>query len=280
MDGGMGLHSYIAQVDLERKNVIHELNRAKTQVPQISILHVVDPAEHSRVSADQDSSDEPSKGPHTVKLVMVLGPVATGFEASFHGRHHGPSSGPRSVKGPVVWHLGLVQALNIRITIRLILDSTSAASVVSPHILRLAVKGKTTHEAGRDVVRGFKGPFQATGPGSQLPRRLVDPQTAREGLHLRFASVKSYLNLSEQNNRKIGEARQGSMIMKGTMVRRPARGSHLSNGGEPRRPSRAVDHLTSYGKARRGKAELSRLLYQNTGPSTGRGLVDRLWWHP
>ncbi|KAH0634429.1 hypothetical protein KY290_038555 [Solanum tuberosum] len=73
MDGGMGLHSYIAQVDLERKHVIHELNRAKlssshtrtfnvlmpvglhlmkmqTQVPRISILHAVDPAEHSRVS--------------------------------------------------------------------------------------------------------------------------------------------------------------------------------------------------------------------------------------
>ncbi|WMV32380.1 hypothetical protein MTR67_025765 [Solanum verrucosum] len=48
MDEGMGLHSYIAQVDLERKHVIHELNRAKTQVPQISILHVIDPAEHSR----------------------------------------------------------------------------------------------------------------------------------------------------------------------------------------------------------------------------------------
>ncbi|KAH0758077.1 hypothetical protein KY290_021570 [Solanum tuberosum] len=52
MDGGMGLHSCIAQVDLERKHVTHELNRAKTQVPRISIQHAVDPAEHSRVSAE------------------------------------------------------------------------------------------------------------------------------------------------------------------------------------------------------------------------------------
>ncbi|WMV52160.1 hypothetical protein MTR67_045545 [Solanum verrucosum] len=50
MDGGMGLHSYIARVDLERKHVIRELNRAKIQVPQISILHIVDPAEHFSVS--------------------------------------------------------------------------------------------------------------------------------------------------------------------------------------------------------------------------------------
>ncbi|WMV28627.1 hypothetical protein MTR67_022012 [Solanum verrucosum] len=54
MDGGMGLHSYIAQVDHERKHVIDELNRAKTQVPRISILHVVDPAEHSRVSVSAE----------------------------------------------------------------------------------------------------------------------------------------------------------------------------------------------------------------------------------
>ncbi|WMV34415.1 hypothetical protein MTR67_027806 [Solanum verrucosum] len=60
MDGGMGLHSYIAQVDLERKHVIHELNRAKTQVPRISILHVVDPAEHSRVSGEPPCFPEDS----------------------------------------------------------------------------------------------------------------------------------------------------------------------------------------------------------------------------
>ncbi|KAH0763051.1 hypothetical protein KY290_019124 [Solanum tuberosum] len=54
MDGGMGLHSYIAQVDLERKHVIHELNRAKTQVPRISIQHAVDPVEHPRVSVSAE----------------------------------------------------------------------------------------------------------------------------------------------------------------------------------------------------------------------------------
>ncbi|WMV37587.1 hypothetical protein MTR67_030972 [Solanum verrucosum] len=67
MDGVMGLHSYIAQVDLERKHVIQELNRAKTQVPQISILHVVDPAEHSRVSGG------------VVDLLVILG-IANAFE--------------------------------------------------------------------------------------------------------------------------------------------------------------------------------------------------------
>uniref|UniRef100_M1AVE2 Late blight resistance protein n=1 Tax=Solanum tuberosum TaxID=4113 RepID=M1AVE2_SOLTU len=50
MDGGMGLHSCIAQVNFERKHVIHELNRAKIQVPRISIQYAVDPVEHSRVS--------------------------------------------------------------------------------------------------------------------------------------------------------------------------------------------------------------------------------------
>ncbi|KAH0715586.1 hypothetical protein KY284_008491 [Solanum tuberosum] len=54
MDGGMGLHSCIAQADFERKHVIHESNRAKTQVPKISIQHVVNPAEHSRVSVSTE----------------------------------------------------------------------------------------------------------------------------------------------------------------------------------------------------------------------------------
>ncbi|KAH0715767.1 hypothetical protein KY284_008672 [Solanum tuberosum] len=41
-------------------SVIHELNRAKTQVPRISLLHVVDPAEHSRVSGEPPCFPEDS----------------------------------------------------------------------------------------------------------------------------------------------------------------------------------------------------------------------------
>uniref|UniRef100_M1BMR2 Uncharacterized protein n=1 Tax=Solanum tuberosum TaxID=4113 RepID=M1BMR2_SOLTU len=45
VDGGMGLHSYIAQVDLE-------IITMQTQVPRIIIQHTVGPVEHSRVSDD------------------------------------------------------------------------------------------------------------------------------------------------------------------------------------------------------------------------------------
>ncbi|WMV53805.1 hypothetical protein MTR67_047190 [Solanum verrucosum] len=48
-------------------SVIHELNRAKIQVPRISILHAVDPAEHSRVS-DSTSLKADTKG---LAIIMV-----------------------------------------------------------------------------------------------------------------------------------------------------------------------------------------------------------------
>ncbi|WMV40254.1 hypothetical protein MTR67_033639 [Solanum verrucosum] len=79
----MGLHSYIAQVDFERKHVICELYRAnrssshtrtfhvlmpvglhlvmmQTQVPRISIQYAVDPAEHTRVSVEPPCIPEDS----------------------------------------------------------------------------------------------------------------------------------------------------------------------------------------------------------------------------
>ncbi|WMV55333.1 hypothetical protein MTR67_048718 [Solanum verrucosum] len=51
----------------------------------------------------------------------------------------------------------------------------------------------------------------------------------------------------------------GSRTVKGTTVRRPARGSCPPRRGGPRDPSRAVDHPTSHGEAHGSQTELTRL---------------------
>uniref|UniRef100_M1DSF2 Uncharacterized protein n=1 Tax=Solanum tuberosum TaxID=4113 RepID=M1DSF2_SOLTU len=84
--------------------------------------------------------------------------------------------------------------------------------------------------------------------------------------------------LSDQNNKKIGEPRQGSRTVKGTTVHKPARGSHPTRSGGPQDPSRAMDHHTSRSKARGSQTTLIRLRHQTTEPFTGRGHDDKPWW--
>uniref|UniRef100_M1D8I5 Uncharacterized protein n=1 Tax=Solanum tuberosum TaxID=4113 RepID=M1D8I5_SOLTU len=85
------------------------------------------------------------------------------------------------------------------------------------------------------------------------------------------------LELSSDRQQKIGEPQQGSRTVKGTTVRRPARGSGPSRRGGPRDLSRAVDHIMSRGKARVSQAKATRPSHQTADPFTGRDLDDGTW---
>ncbi|KAH0689004.1 hypothetical protein KY289_016362 [Solanum tuberosum] len=109
MDGGMGLHSYIAQVDLERKHVIHELNRAKTQVPRISIQHAVDPVEHPRVSVSAELR-KPGQGfAWGQQWSPSVGPAQGGCDASI--LLDGNNNEKKAVPNSSVRGYGLIDAI-------------------------------------------------------------------------------------------------------------------------------------------------------------------------
>ncbi|WMV09948.1 hypothetical protein MTR67_003333 [Solanum verrucosum] len=86
---------------------------------------------------------------------------------------------------------------------------------------------------------------------SLLKKCVGDPASI---VLLKSVAVNDSLTYEEKTT-VFGEPRQGARTVKGTTVRRPARGSYPPRSGGPRDPSPAVNHHMSCGKARGGHTD-------------------------